>query len=551
MNATQAEPDSARLRLVIAASAIGTVFEWYDFFIYGTLGTILPRTFFAAGNPTLEVLLFWLVFAVGFGVRPLGAALFGFLGDRLGRRATFLATVGMMGVATAGVGFVPPASSIGYAAPALVVFLRVAQGLALGGEYGGAAIYVAEYCRPGRRGFYTSFIQAGVAGGFILSLLVVLGCKAAFGFEAWAAWAWRIPFVLSLGLLGISLWMRLKLVESPVFEAMKAHHQVAGNPLAECIRMPGNRKGMLVALFGVAAGLTVIWYTAMFGSLAFLKTAMRLDETAAEVIVGVAALFAVGGFLLFGYVSDKVGRKGPIVWGYLATLVLLFPLYWAMGGLANPGLAAQARELPVVVSGPDCRFDPFTPEQPTRCARLLSDLTATGVSYRVERADELTLHAGAARLLLDTYPWGDGRRGRVVALEALLAQGGYHFDRIVPSAGRAVLLVLVLVVLMGLSGATYGPVAATLCEMFPPRIRYSSLSIPYHLGTGLFGGFLPFLSTLIVVRTGDPYAGLWYTWCVVALALVVSLWGLRNGMPGEDAGQADERQADGAAPLSA
>jgi len=533
MNATHAEPTPADLRLVIAASAAGTVFEWYDFFIYGTLGTILSKAFFPTGNATLELLLFWLVFAVGFGFRPLGAVLFGFLGDRLGRKYTFLATVALMGVATAGVGLVPSAASIGYTAPALVILLRVAQGLALGGEYGGAAVYVAEHSAPGRRGFFTSFIQAGVVGGFILSLVVVLACKAAFGPAIWAAWGWRVPFVLSLGLLAISLWMRMKLSESPVFQAMKAENELAGNPFVESFTAPGNRKRLLVALFGIAAGLTVIWYTAMFSSLTFLKTAMRMNETAAEVIVGIAALFGVGSFLLFGHLSDKIGRKAPIVWGYLATLVLLFPLYWGIGALANPRLARQARELPVVVSGPDCQFDAFAADQPGACGKLLSDLTATGVSYRLERAPVLTLHAGAARLPLDAYPWAD-KKARGKALEGLLAKAGYNLDRITPTPGRAALVVLMLIGLMALSGATYGPVAAVLCEMFPPRIRYSSLSIPYHIGTGYFGGFLPFLSTLIIAKTGDPYAGLWYTWVVVLVAFLVSMWGLKGGLPQDE-----------------
>ena len=301
-------PKPADIRLIIAASSAGTIFEWYDFFIYGTLGAILSKTFFPTGNATLEMLLFWLVFAVGFGFRPLGAVMFGFLGDKLGRKYTFLITVTLMGVATAGVGLIPSAASIGWWAPILVISLRVLQGLALGGEYGGAAIYVAEHAPAGRRGFYTGFIQASVVGGFVFSLLVVLACKAWFGAAEWAAWAWRVPFVLSLGLLAISLWMRLKLSESPVFRAMQAEGELAGNPFVESFTYPGNKKRLFVALLGLAAGMTVIWYTSMFSALSFLKGAMRLDDTYAEVIVGLAAAIGMVLFVAVGALSDRVGR---------------------------------------------------------------------------------------------------------------------------------------------------------------------------------------------------------------------------------------------------
>jgi MFS family permease len=525
------EPSAGEIRLVIAASSMGTVFEWYDFFIYGTLGSILSKAFFPTGNATLEMLLFWLVFAVGFGFRPLGAVLFGFLGDRLGRKYTFLVTVLLMGVATAGVGLVPSAATIGYAAPAIVILLRILQGLALGGEYGGAAVYVAEHSTPGRRGFYTSFIQASVMGGFVLSLLVVLSCKAGMSEATWKDWGWRVPFIVSLALLAVSLWMRLKLSESPVFKAMKEEGEIAGNPFVESMTYPGNPRRLFVALFGVAAGLTVIWYTAMFSGLSFLK-AMRVEDTTAEILVGLACVLGMPFNLLFGHLSDKVGRKKPIVLGYLATLALLFPAFWLVGGAANPHLAEMARKAPVVVSGPDCAFSTFATDQKTDCARLLSDLTASGVAYDLRDAPVLTLTAGAQAIPLDGYPWTD-KKARVAALQAKLATAGYDLAKVKPPVGQAVLVVAGLVLLMAMSGATYGPVAALLAEMFPPRIRYSSMSIPYHIGTGYFGGFLPFISTLIVARTGDPYAGLWYTWVVVLVAFVVAAWGLKGGLPRE------------------
>ena len=521
---------SSDIRLVIAASSAGTIFEWYDFFIYGTLAATIGKAFFPADNATLQVLLVWAGFAVGFGFRPLGAILFGFLGDRLGRKYTFLVTVTLMGIATAGVGLVPSAKSIGLAAPALVILLRVAQGLALGGEYGGAAIYVAEHAAPGRRGYLTSYIQASVVGGFVLSLIVVLSCKALLSPEAWTAWGWRIPFVLSLALLAVSLWMRLKLSESPVFQAMKEQGELSGNPFVESFTYPGNKRRIFIALFGIAAGLTVIWYTAMFSGLSFLKSAMRLDDTAAEIIVGIGAALGCVFFILAGHISDRVGRKKPIVIGYVLTLLLLFPIFWAIGAVANPGLAAAAAKNPVVVSGPECSYNPLSSEQPTPCGKLLGDLAASGVSYRLVSAPAVALAVGGAQVDLANYPWAD-KAARARKLQSTLAGFGYDFAKVMPSLGQGAAIVAGLLCLMALSGATYGPVAALLSEMFPPRIRYSSMSIPYHLGTGYFGGFLPLISSYMVAKTGNPYSGLWYTWAVVVVALLVAIWGLRGGLP--------------------
>jgi len=452
--ATMAEPITAErpsdkdMRLVIAASSAGTVFEWYDFFIYGTLASVIGTTFVPSDNELVRQLTVWAGFAVGFGFRPLGAILFGFLGDRLGRKYTFLITVTLMGIATAGVGLVPSVEAIGLLAPLVVILLRIIQGLALGGEYGGAAVYVSEHSPPGRRGFYTGFIQASVVGGFVLSLAVVLLCKAFMSDATWGEWGWRLPFILSLALLAISLWMRFKLAESPVFQAMKQDRALSANPFKESFTYPGNKRRIFIALFGIAAGLTVIWYTANFSVLSFLTGPMRVDETTAQITVGLAALVGMSFFLFFGALSDRIGRRKPIVWGYALTLLLLFPCFWAIGWALDPALQA---------AGPE--------------------------------------------------------------------------GRIVPDMASTAVIVGVVLVLAALAGATFGPVAALLSEMFPPRIRYSSMSIPYHIGTGYFGGFLPLIATAIVAETGNPYSGLWYTWGVVLVAFLVSWWGLPSGPP--------------------
>ncbi|MES2336859.1 MAG: MFS transporter [Pseudomonadota bacterium] len=516
-----AQPSKQDIRLVISASSLGTIFEWYDFFIYGTLAAsgIIGRTFFPAGSEMMQTLLAWAGFAVGFGFRPLGAVLFGFLGDRLGRKYTFLVTITLMGIATAGVGLVPGYAAIGVAAPAIIILLRILQGLALGGEYGGAAIYVSEHATAGKRGYYTSFIQASVAGGFILSLAVVLLAKGAMPAPAWEAWGWRLPFLFSIALLAVSLWMRLKLSESPVFKAMKAAGTTSKNPFVESFTYPGNKRRLFVALFGIAAGLTVIWYTALFSVLSFLQGPMRVAETPAQLIVGAGAAMGLVFFIAFGKLSDRVGRKPPIVIGYAFTLVLLFPLFWLIGHAANPDLARAAERAPVIVAGPACAYDPFAARQPDACGQVLDYLSKKGVAYTKAQAPSVAVSIGG-------MPQSDVSPA---ALDAALADAGYRLDKVTPSAGDIALILVGILGLAALSGMTYGPVAAVLSELFPARIRYSSMSIPYHLGTGYFGGFLPFISQYIVARTGDPYAGLWYTFAVVALALVVTVAFLREG----------------------
>ena len=533
------EPSKNEIRLVIAASSAGTVFEWYDFFIYGTLASLIGAAFFPSGNETLQILLVWAGFAVGFGFRPLGAILFGYLGDRLGRKYTFLVTVTLMGVATAGVGLIPTAATIGIAAPIIVLLFRILQGLALGGEYGGAAIYVAEHAPPEKRGFYTSFIQASVVGGFALSIVVVLACRALIPPEDFATWGWRVPFLLSLILLGISLWMRFKLSESPVFKALKEAGETAGNPFVESFTYPGNKKRIFVALFGITGILTTIWYTAFFSSLSFLRGPMRVDEQVVEIIMLLAGAIAMGFYLVVGRWSDRVGRKKPIIIGAVATLLLIFPLFWGMGYLANPGLQRSAQEAPVLVSGNNCDFDPFAEVQETRCGRVLQDLTALGVPYDIQPlvtpidiqpdTPGLFLSAGGAStdLRADVAESEEGR----VAVRSFLESNGYDFSVQTPPLANIFGIIALLLCFGMLSALTYGSVAALLAEMFPPRIRYSSLSIPYHIGAGYLGGFLPLIAGYIVARSGDVYSGLWYTWGVVAFGLVVAWWGIPDGPP--------------------
>ena len=516
--------DSRRDRMVILASSLGTIFEWYDFFVYGTLASLLGALFFPSENPTAALLLSLATFGAGFGVRPIGAIVFGHLGDLVGRKYTFLVTITLMGVATAGVGLLPTHAQAGLWAPALLVLLRLAQGLALGGEYGGAAIYVAEHAPCGRRGFYTSFIQASVVGGFILSIIVVVTCTALLGREQFEAWGWRLPFLFSVVLLAISLWIRLKLKESPVFQAMKESGQTSRNPLVDAFRDRSNIGRVLVALFGIAAGLTVIWYTAQFQALYFLKQTARIDDSSANLIIGIAAAISSLFFIFFGWLSDRIGRKPPIVIGYALTLLLLFPVFNLIANAANPALARAMEKAPVTIANAACGYDPFAKVQPTDCGRVLDHFSKQGIGY-VKSAGEGPLTVTIGGRVIEGYDPD--------AFDAALRDAGYP-GATDPRTGkwnvtsdpetRNTPLIIAAVCVIGLlSGMTYGPVAALLVELFPARVRYTSMSIPYHIGTGYFGGFLPFVAQYIVARSGDVFAGLWYTFAVVAMALVVTL----------------------------
>ena len=507
--------DPKRDRLVITASALGTVFEWYDFFLYGILAALLGRLFFPADNPTAATLASLAAFGAGFGVRPLGALLFGWFGDKVGRKYTFLITITLMGGATGAIGFLPSFATAGLWAPALLVGLRLIQGLALGGEYGGAAIYVAEHAPPGKRGQYTSWIQVSVVGGFLLSLIMVLICRRAMDPAQFESWGWRVPFLASFVMLAISLYIRLKLSESPVFRAMKEAGETSRNPFKDSLTYPGNIKRVLVALFGVAAGLTVIYYTSQFGTLYFLQGTARVGEEEALLYMAAGAMIAAPLYVGFGALSDRIGRKKLLLLGYALTLVLLFPLFHLMADGANPALGRATASSPVRLELPaDCEFNVFSPKHTTPCAQALNYLSKRGVSYRKVDAGEVALNVGQQRIA------GFDQ----AAYTAALGTAGYP-DKADPAEKQVWKIVLAVAVMVALSAMTYGQVAAILVEMFPARIRYTSMSVPYHIGSGYFGGFLPLISQYIVVRTGDAYAGLWYTIGVVVLAFVVSaIW---------------------------
>jgi MFS family permease len=518
-------------RKVILASSLGTVFEWYDFYLYGSLAVIIGAKFFSQFPEGTRNIFALLAFAAGFLVRPFGALVFGRLGDMVGRKYTFLITILIMGASTFIVGILPTSDQIGISAAIILIILRCLQGLALGGEYGGAATYVAEHAPNGRRGFYTSFIQVTATGGLFLSLLVILFTRSALGEAAFLDWGWRIPFLVSILLLGISVWIRLQLNESPAFKKMKEEGTHSKAPLTEAFGQWKNAKVAIIALFGLVAGQAVVWYTGQFYALFFINTILKVDGYTSNLLIAWGLLIGSGGFVLFGWLSDRIGRKPIILGGCLLAALTYFPLFKLLSAEANPALHAAHRDITVVVAADpaDCSFQ-FNPVGTARftnsCDIAKSSLARLSVNYTVESAPAgsvATVRIGQTSIPANTPNF-------VQTLGAAVTAAGYPpasnpsvvkmshpFDLF---REQVIVSIFVLTILVIYVTMVYGPIAAALVELFPTRIRYTSMSLPYHIGNGWFGGLLPATSFAMIAQTGDVYYGLWYP-VVIALATVV------------------------------
>ena len=523
--------------MVVGAASLGTMFEWYDFFLYGSLAVYIAQHFFAAVGEATAFIFALIAFGAGFVARPFGAAVFGRLGDLVGRKRTFLVTMALMGVSTFLVGLLPGYDMIGVAAPAILVGLRLLQGLALGGEYGGAAIYVAEHAPAEKRGLYTSWINAMATLGLITSLAVIIGLRLTLSAEDFAAWGWRIPFLLSVLLLAISLWIRMRLSESPVFQRMKEEGTTAKAPLSEAVSDRKNLGRMIAALFGIIAGGTTIWYTAHFYPLFFLDRVLKVDALLANTLVAIALCIALPTYLFFGWLSDKIGRKVIILGGAGLAALTIMPAYQALTTAANPALADAQRNAPVIVYADPAtcsvQFDPIGAGgfDANDCDVAKAFLTRAGVSHTSEplpAGSRAEIHVGARIVQAPNAEAldGDGRDAAIASFQAgaraALDAAGY------PSAADPARIdrprvVLVLVYLLLLATMTYAPVSAYLVELFPARIRYTSLSLPYHLGTGWIGGFMPATAFAIVAANGGIYSGLWYPIFFAGFSVVVGV----------------------------
>ena len=528
-------------RKVIFASSLGTVFEWYDFYLYGSLAAIIAKHFFAGVNETTAFIFALLAFAAGFAVRPFGAIVFGRLGDMIGRKHTFLITIVIMGVSTAVVGLLPSYSSIGVAAPVILITLRLLQGLALGGEYGGAATYVAEHAPPGKRGFFTSWIQTTATLGLFLSLLVILACRTVLGTEAFEAWGWRIPFLLSILLLIVSVYIRLQLSESPVFNRMKAEGKASRAPLTESFARWDNLKVVIMSLLGGTAGQAVVWYTGQFYALFFLLQTLKIDPQTANLLIAGSLLIGTPFFVIFGSLSDRIGRKGIIMAGCILAALTYFPIFHALTQYGNPDVfSAQARNPVTVVADPaQCsfQFDPVGKARFTSsCDVAKSVLAKRAIPYVNEKAEPGSV--AQVRIGSTVVPSFDGSRlpaadfktqndAFAATLGAALKDAGYP-EKADPNKTNYPMVLLLLTILVIYVTMVYGPIAAWLVELFPARIRYTSMSLPYHIGNGWFGGFLPTVSFALVVYTGDIFYGLWYPVVITGVSLVVGMLCLKE-----------------------
>jgi MFS family permease len=505
-------------RLIVAAS-LGTIFEWYDFFLYGSLAVTISRQFFSGVDETTGFMFALLAFAAGFIFRPFGAAFFGRLGDLVGRKYTFLMTMFLMGLATLTVGLLPGYSRIGITAPILLIFLRLLQGFALGGEYGGAAVCVAEQAPPDQRGYYTSWIQATATLGFLLSLVVVLCCRLATK-SAFDVWGWRIPFCFSSVLLGLSLWIRLSMKESRAFQHAKAQGKLSRAPLQEVFGKKENRRKLLVAFGGMVAGMTVVWYTSQFYALFFLTQSLRVDPLTANLLMGAALLMGSPFYVLSGRLSDRIGRKPVMMTGLLAAAVLLIPLFRGLTHYANPQLASAAETNPVFVAADPrtCgfQFDPLGQRKnSSACDKVKALLAKMGVPYT-----NSALPAGSGieiKVGPSTISGFDAK-----AIQSALTAANYP-ARADPAQMNIAMLLVLLTALIALVTMSYAPLAAALVEMFPTRIRYTALSVPYHLGVGWIGGMVPTVAFSLVVATGKIYFGLWYPVIVVSLSFLIGM----------------------------
>jgi Sugar (and other) transporter len=507
---------------VIFASSLGTVFEWYDFYLYATLAPFFAALFFPKGNDTAALLSAFATYAAGFLVRPFGALVFGRIGDIVGRKYTFLITIICMGAATFGVGLLPTFSSIGWTAPVILVALRLLQGLALGGEYGGAATYVAEHAAEHRRGYDTSWIQTTATIGFFLSLGVILVCRTIQTPAQFADWGWRIPFLLSLVLLIFSVYIRMKLEESPVFKKIKAEGRTSKAPLTESFARWGNAKIVLLALLGATAGQGVVWYTGQFYALFFLIISLKLDYQLAYILIGVSLIIGTPFFIFFGWLSDRIGRKKIIMLGCLLAAATYFPLFKGLTHYVNPALEAANAKTPITVAATDCTFHIFVGpwSRFSDCDKTKDFLTKQGISFRsVPAVEGKTVMTTIGNVTIAGHD--------EAKLKGALKDAGFP-AKADTSQVNWVMAELILVIMVIYVTMVYGPIAAFLVELFPARIRYTSMSLPYHIGNGWFGGMLPLLATAMVAASGDIYYGLWYPIVVAAMTLVIGTLFLRE-----------------------